>query len=259
MLQPQTNPLQIRGTVLGAGFPKICVPLVEQTREALIEKAKEAVSKEPDLIEWRADFCENLSAPGELGTCLEELRAAVGQIPLIFTIRTVDEGGNFNGGLSEYEKLLRRAAETGQSDLIDVEYFRREEQMRKVIQAVHDAGVRVIASNHNFQTTFSKNELVRRMKEMDLAGADVLKVAMMPNNFDQVCDLLKATREMVQEHTKRPVVSMSMSEMGRISRYSGEIFGSCMTFAAVGKTSAPGQEDIGSMKTALQFYHDNFA
>ena len=44
-----------------------------------------------------------------------------------------------------------------------------------------------------------------------------------------------------------PLVTMAMGGLGAISRVSGEVFGSCMTFASVEKTSAPGQmplEDV---------------
>lgn len=47
--------------------------------------------------------------------------------------------------------------------------------------------------------------------------------------------LLLATEEMVREHAKCPVVTMSMSEVGVVSRICGEAFGSALTFGAVKK------------------------
>ena len=258
MLQQLTEPLKIRQTTLGEGFPKICVPLTERTLPALREEVRAAVEAAPDLIEWRADFYQELLSPQRVTDCLKVLRDTAGQIPIIFTVRTRPEGGNVDLLTKDYVNVLKSVSQTGLADLVDVEYFREPSAMGALIDLIHKCKVRVIASNHDFHGTPPKAELIRRMKAMDQAGADVLKVAAMPENFDQVCDLLKATREMVQEYTSRPVVSVSMSEQGKICRYSGEIFGSCMTFAAVGRVSAPGQESIADMRRALEFYHENF-
>ena len=51
--------------------------------------------------------------------------------------------------------------------------------------------------------------------------------------------LLEATLEMSEQHADRPIITMSMASNGMISRLSGEVFGSCLTFGAAGKASAP--------------------
>ena len=38
-----------------------------------------------------------------------------------------------------------------------------------------------------------------------------------------------------------PLITMSMGNIGIISRIAGEVFGSCVTFGAGKQTSAPGQ------------------
>ena len=259
MLQSLTEPLKLRRTVLGEGIPKICVPLTQNNTESLLREVGEVVKRQPDLIEWRADFFEELMEFGEVEKCLSVLRDKLGQIPLIFTIRTSAEGGKRDILTEDYVNILKSVSKLGMADLIDVELFLDEKRMKELINSIHSHDCKVIASNHDFHSTPSKEELVRRMRAMDGANADVLKLAVMPENFDHVCSLLKATREMVQEDTSRPVVTISMSEKGRVSRYSGEVFGSCMTFAAVTGESAPGQEAIEDVRRALKFYHENFA
>ena len=253
-----TKPIQVKGLTIGEGMPKICVPIMGKDLESLSREARKAKEAGADLVEWRADFFENICQPEEVEACLTMLRRVLGEIPLIFTVRTESEGGSREFSVEQYEEILRQASQSDQADLIDIEYFRNPSRMEKLIEDIHHDGKKVIGSHHNFAGTYAKQELIQRMRQMDQAKADVLKVAMMPENLDDVCDLLKATREMVQEYTKCPVVTMSMSEMGRVSRYAGEVFGSCVTFATVGEASAPGQEDIRKMREALTFYHDNF-
>ena len=52
---------------------------------------------------------------------------------------------------------------------------------------------------------------------------------------------MKLTNDIRQKYPTLPVVTMSMGALGVVSRMAGEIFGSCITFGAVGEISAPGQ------------------
>ena len=89
-----TKEIQIREVRIGSGQPKICVPMTGKDRSALLEEAGRIREVKADLAEWRADFYEGLSHEESLPDMLREIRNALGEIPLIFTIRTVSEGGN---------------------------------------------------------------------------------------------------------------------------------------------------------------------
>ena len=56
---------------------------------------------------------------------------------------------------------------------------------------------------------------------------------------------------MSEQHADRPIITMSMASNGMISRLSGEVFGSCLTFGAVGKASAPGQNGCACIKISI--------
>ena len=77
----------------------------------------------------------------------------------------------------------------------------------------------------------------------------------MPKNADDVVRLLKLTNDIRQKYPTLPVVTMSMGALGVVSRMAGEIFGSCITFGAVGEISAPGQIPAGQLKHILQIIH----
>ena len=53
-----TKPIQIKNLTIGAGIPKICVPLTGTTREKICQEAEDAKKAAADLVEWRAD-CGN--------------------------------------------------------------------------------------------------------------------------------------------------------------------------------------------------------
>ena len=90
---------------------------------------------------------------------------------------------------------------------------------------------------------------------MQELGADIPKIAVMPTCRRDVLTLLCATEEMYTEHADRPIITMSMSGTGEISRLCGEVFGSALTFGAVGKVSAPGQMGIEDLTTVLGLLH----
>ena len=67
-------------------------------------------------------------------------------------------------------------------------------------------------------------------------------------------ELLYATEQMSRE-SDCPLITMSMGQSGIISRLSGEIFGSAVTFGTIGAASAPGQIDLDSLRMVLQLLH----
>jgi len=84
---------------------------------------------------------------------------------------------------------------------------------------------------------------------------DIPKIAVMPTCVEDVLILLSATNEMYTKYADRPIITMSMGPLGVVSRLSGEIFGSAMTFGAVGKVSAPGQIPVRELATTLDILH----
>ena len=249
------NPVVVRNIEIGSGMPKVCVPIVEKTREDILSTAKAICSTEADLVEWRADWYEDVSAFSEVIKTADMLRSILGETPLLFTFRSAREGGEKELSLESYATLLESVAKTGFVDLIDVEVFSGDDAVKNIIQTAHAHGVKVIASNHDFEGTPAREELVARLCKMQDLGADILKIAVMPQSRSDVLTLLSVTEEMSSRHTSRPVITMSMGRTGTLSRLCGEVFGSAVTFASFGKVSAPGQIAIEDLKAGLLLLH----
>lgn len=249
----------VRDVVLGEGRPKICVPIVGRTKEEIIACAAGLSGVCADMAEWRADWYEDIFEEDQIDGMLKALREALGSLPLLFTFRTAKEGGEKEITTAAYRELNERAAASGYVDLIDVEAFTGEETVRQMIQEAHGYGVKVIVSNHDFEKTPKQDEIVRRLGNMQETGADVLKIAVMPKTRRDVLTLLAATEEMYTDYADRPIITMSMSETGVISRLCGEVFGSAVTFGAAGQISAPGQASVDDLDKILTFFHKSLA
>lgn len=208
-----------------------------------------------ELVEWRADFFEALEDRAALEKMLLSLSDILGQVPLLFTIRTSKEGGNREIRIKDYVNYNMWACETGKADFIDVEVFGEESLKKELIQSLQEKGTRVIASYHDFEKTESKEELKNRFRALYHSGGDVLKIAEMPAEFENTADLMLACREMTEE-ISNPIIAISMGNIGSISRISGENFGSCITFATVGKASAPGQFPVKELRMMMEALHE---
>ena len=114
-----------------------------------------------------------------------------------------------------------------------------------------------MASSHDFGKTPEYDEIVRRLRKMRELGADIPKIAVMPQSKKDVLALLSATEEMATDYADRPIITMSMKGTGAISRLCGEVFGSALTFGAVGKASAPGQIGTEDLAEALRIIHES--
>lgn len=249
------NPVVVRNVKIGEGIPKICVPIVGVTKEEIINEAKTFESIPVDVVEWRVDWFEHVFEIEKVKEVLAELRAALKDTPLLFTFRTSKEGGEKAIEPEAYAALNKAVAETGNVDLVDVEAFTGDEVVKDIIEAVHKSGVKVVASNHDFDKTPDQADIVGRLCKMQELGADIPKIAVMPQSKKDVITLLAATEEMTREHADRPIITMSMAGTGVISRLCGEVFGSALTFGAAKKASAPGQMEVHDLETVLNLLH----
>ena len=249
------NTIKVRDIEIGAGAPKIIVPIVGVTKEDILNEAKTFDSIPVDVVEWRVDWFEHVFEFDKVEDVLKDLRNVLGNIPLLLTFRTKKEGGEKAIDTKDYKELNLRAAKTGYVDFIDVEIFTGDDVVREIIDGAHAAGVKLIASNHDFFKTPAKSDIIYRLRKMQDMGADIPKIAVMPQSRRDVLTLLCATEEMVTDYADRPIITMSMAGTGVISRLCGEVFGSSMTFGAAKKASAPGQMGVNDLNTVLDLLH----
>ena len=249
------NRVRVRQTVIGEGKPKIVVPIVARTEEEVEEQVKEARQQKADMLEWRGDWFDGIFDWERVENVLRQLRKYVGEIPVLFTFRTANEGGEKEISRDEYRRLNIEVAKSKMADLIDVEGVAFE-NADSLIEELKELGSKVIVSSHDFNKTPQKNEMIRRLCEMQKMGADIVKLAVMPQSVKDELELLAATEEMNRLYAKQPIVTVSMAGQGVISRLAGELVGSAMTFGTAGKASASGQIDVKELDFILTTIHN---
>ena len=270
------NSVPVRNLTLGEGLPKICIPLTDTDFHSLNQSAHKLLRTPFDLVEWRADFYAGFCSEETRTEALRMLRDVLGDVPILFTIRTKEEGGQADISTDEYKAINLSVIKTGLADLVDVELMKGDDVMMQLCTAAHSTpihtqspfshnaagvstsanfkltSVKIVGSRHDFAKTPPETEIIASLCKMQDLGADVTKFAVMPTCERDVLTLLSATMTMKEHHNRTPVITMSMGTLGAFSRICGSLTGSCVTFGTAGSASAPGQLPAEELKQFLE-------
>ncbi|SES30131.1 type I 3-dehydroquinate dehydratase [Psychrobacillus sp. OK032] len=247
--------VSIRDIHVGEGVPKIIVPLMGKNVEQLLLEVNTIKQAAPDIVEWRADALEEIDNLEVVKETLSTIREALFPTPLLFTFRSHREGGNKRIEDTYYKELLENVIQTKAIDLIDVELF--SSNVIEIVETANANGIYVVMSNHDFEKTPAKEEIVWRLRRMQELGAHIPKIAVMPKVPTDVLTLLDATYTMKSLYADRPIITMSMASTGVISRIAGQVFGSDATFGSGMEASAPGQIPAEELRKMIEILHTN--
>ncbi|HHQ1838686.1 TPA: type I 3-dehydroquinate dehydratase [Acinetobacter baumannii] len=231
---------------------KTIVPITAKTKEQALAQAQViANTADADLAEFRIDLLSFASDTKQVIALGHELKKILGNKPMIATIRTKNEGGQLEISDADYGKTYQAYLKNPFMDWLDVEMFRDQKVVSEIVQKAHQKKVLVVMSNHDFQKTPSQDEIEKRLLKQDQMGADVLKIAVMPKSKQDVFTLMNATLKVSQQTTK-PLLTMSMGQLGTISRVATANMGGSYSFGMIGQASASGQIDVTKLKQILQ-------
>lgn len=244
--------LKVRNLELGKGKPKICVPLIAKNFEELFSEAIRLSKLDCDVIEWRADYFMYVHDARFMKKAAYFVRYAIDDKPLIFTYRTLQEGGGQHIELDEYVELNRMMMDTGLIDMVDLEFEMMLEKPSDIMVHAKEKNVKVLLSKHNNHFTPDVHNMYELIKDMYQLGGDICKLAVMPNDLQDMLNVLEVSNKIQTEHSEIPFVMISMGELGQLSRMIGELFGSSLTYASNGKyLSAPGQLPIPILREGM--------
>lgn len=241
----------------------LAVPITpESTEPAEVERALDdantAQSLGADLVEWRMDSLFQ-GAGDDLGEAAALRLVAESPLPCIVTIRSVNEGGHYDGDDDARISLLERLGTADSPPrYIDLEWStldRSANLAQKVRLAVdhdnqqRDVSTSLICSMHDF--TGRPADLLRRLGSMRAEpAAKVIKIAFAARTIRDNLELfdLLASRD-------RPTIALGMGEPGLLSRVLAPKFGAFLTFAALNEqsTTAPGQPTVSDLLDRYRF------
>ncbi|MBJ7619818.1 type I 3-dehydroquinate dehydratase [Weissella confusa] len=234
--------LKIGSAVATPERPLIAVPVMGETVNDVLVMLEQANESQTDVIEWRVDY---LTDPGELQASQMQTIAFNADKPLIVTWRTTAEGGQEDFDSIAYHWVYQLAI-ASRVAAVDVEVSLLEE-VGDVVEDAQSQRITVIGSRHYFDATPA--DLDAELQSMVATPVDVVKLAVMPNDSGDVQRLLDATKVANQA---KPLITMAMGELGQRSRFEGYQYGSQLTFASLGESSAPGQPSVTQLKAHFE-------
>lgn len=216
--------------------------LVAAINEDPLIQAKAAASQGADILEIRLDLL-GIDTPEEAADILRKLQSDTG-LPCIATNRLRSEGGKWEGSEESRIGLLEEILP--HTDAIDVELSAAPQLRERVVKKAKIEGKTVIISSHDFESTPDKAAIRDILERSRQAGADIAKLAVMPNSMQDILDLLEVT---LREDN---VCTIAMGQLGKQTRIVGPCYGSKLTYASVSNAVAPGQLKVHELKKALE-------
>lgn len=247
----------IKNRTIGEGRPLICVPIVSDSLDGIIKECDDILGKPVDMVEWRADFYLRCNDAASLNCVMDIIREKLKYMPILFTYRTAYEGGEERFEDNEkitperYMTMIKCVADNLGPDIIDIEAGRAcDRDMSELIAYVKSKNIAVISSMHDFDKTPEDTYMLEVFDRMNRLGADIFKIAVMPKSGKDVLTLMSFSKT-AKDRYPNPIITISMGRLGLVSRAVAELDGSAVTFASVGKASAPGQIDASKLKKML--------
>ena len=241
--------ISVSGIQIGAGKPKVCIPVSGKTVEEVQAAFKHALEQGADILEFRLDSI--LEEP-DFNKASEYMRIFENRngVPLLMTYRSQAEGGKGRGHWEKQRDMLLALMAERESDLIDLEISHPAYDV--LLACAAEYKIPVVASMHFFDRTPERSEI---FSKLDRAGsAAILKFACMPQKEEDVLRVMELALEAEKKYC-RPVIAIAMGRMGVLSRIGAELCHCCMTFGNAGEQSAPGQPSAVWLKETINKIH----
>ncbi|MDY4762370.1 type I 3-dehydroquinate dehydratase [Streptococcus thoraltensis] len=226
---------------------KIVVPIIPKN----LDEVKELDSSKyegADIIEWRADYLEKDDILRVAPAIFEKFSG----YEILFTIRTVNEGGFAELSPEDYISLLKDVDALYHPDYIDFEYFTYKSHLDQLLSFPN-----LSLSYHNFHET--PENLMEIFSELTTLAPRVVKISVMPHNEQEVLDLMNYTRGFKTLNPEQTYATVSMGKLGKLSRISGDVTGSSWSFTSLDceNTSAPGQLKLHDMRRIMTILEED--
>jgi 3-dehydroquinate dehydratase-1 len=197
-----------------------------------LDELEAVVRAGPDMIELRLDLIDRSDHAALAARC------GGLAVPLIATVRSLDEGGAFAGDENDCARLLAPFVPL-------VRYVDLERPFRALAPACREAGCTIIASAH-LATMLPLPELFGLERELRSYG-DIPKLVLAPSSDDDLLDLLSFTHA-----ATKPVCTSIAGTQYRHGRALLPLFGSALAYCAAGRSSSPGQYTLDEMRELMR-------
>lgn len=236
----------------GTNFVSWTLPSYTALRELTTDGA--------DAVEFRVDLLLDQSK-SSVKRELESVRRLASGLPVIFTVRSKEHGGNWSGSSDEYLKMLEVGGRGG-CEIIDVEacWTSRNVGLRSWIELSSSRGVGFIFSEHQVDTSPTMQRMIdvaKRCRAVAPGVPAILKIVMAAHNI-QDCDVVFEFRSRLSTvlaglaHPESPGFILILGgAKGRLTRIRSDMLTPCASTQMF--SAAPGQITIPDITATRKF------
>ncbi len=232
--------IKIGKTELGK-IPRIAIAVADRENNKLIK------SLFVDILEIRVDQFKKTD-PTYVKNVIKT-RKKIG-VPLILTVRSKEEGGQKD--VSNQLKLSIFKENISLVDAVDIEL--KSPILSEVVKTARKNKKIVIISWHNFKMTPNDKILKHILNKAKKSGAHLVKIAAKANKEEDLNRLMRFTIE----NKSKNIITISLGEIGSISRLVFPGFGSLITYAYVSRPSGLGQKPLDELRDHLRLYYPKY-
>eukprot|EP01061_Rhynchopus_euleeides_P046823 TRINITY_DN9073_c0_g3_i2.p1 TRINITY_DN9073_c0_g3~~TRINITY_DN9073_c0_g3_i2.p1 ORF type:complete len:1550 (+),score=597.62 TRINITY_DN9073_c0_g3_i2:119-4651(+) len=194
-----------------------------------------------DALELRADLLADFNL--ESVTEQVALLRRSSDLPVIFTVRSVTQGGKYpDDNQVGAVELLKQAGRLG-CEFVDVEMTLRQELREELLEAISPS--LVVMSHHDPARLLSWDALERKIVEASRSGADIVKIVTTASEVDD-CSRLRAAVK--RANIEQPVIALAMGGLGKLSRALNDVM-TPITHPCMPVAAAPGQLSMSSINS----------
>ncbi|KAG5979681.1 hypothetical protein E4U55_004894 [Claviceps digitariae] len=220
-------------------FLSLTMPRIDSTNITVIQKALVG----SDAVEVRIDLLNDWTSEA-IAEQISLLRFA-SQLPIIFTVRTVSQGGRFPDGEEQQRQELYRLALRLGVEYLDVEITSSDDVLQEVVE--NRRNTLIIASHHDTTGSLSwKNASWVPNYNRALQYGDVIKLVghakTLENNFE-----LMGFKGKMMESQEKPLIAINMGNIGKLSRILNA-FLTPVSHPALPFQAAPGQMSAAELR-----------
>ncbi|MFA6294373.1 MAG: type I 3-dehydroquinate dehydratase [Victivallales bacterium] len=248
---------------LNKPYPVITGIFAGQTPAELIAEARHsefegAQGVAIDLADFKPEFRNH--------DALKSVIDAV-NLPFMFFFYRSDKWNNSDDDARQ--ELLLTAADAGAAmidvmgDLYDPSPMeithnpKAIDKQKRLIDQIHAKGAEVVISSH-MQCPRTTEQVVEHLREVELRGADVVKIVTAVNTADELAEAFRTTMTLKRE-LKTPFIHLCNGKFSRLHRFMGPALGVSIFFAVPRYEPRYGmhQPTIRAMKAVLDNIHWN--
>ena len=213
--------------------PKVCVSLEAITVEEMIDEATRANIAGADYVEVRFDKLylnkpEPLTMVNDDGEeytkmppvedwgvkdfseidaekAIENLKEGI-PVPVIFTIRSVREGGFFSGTEEQRLEILELGIKS-QVTFVDLELSIDKKPREKLMKLAKESNCKVIASIHETKSTPNADDIVLLIKDNSTQG-DIVKFCSTVNNHQDALQIFEAANSLIGQESNHSIMGL---------------------------------------------------